>query len=123
MTTYRLTRRMMTDPFPATPTPEKGWIESYGLHITADGKQPLDPRLDLDNHSPTGFECGYGGSGPHQTALAILAHHLGDDNRAQALKHAFVRDVISQLQVPRDQDWEITGEEIDRWMAKEEQHD
>lgn len=24
----------------------------------------LNPRLDLWNHSPTGFEWGYGGSGP-----------------------------------------------------------
>ena len=35
---------------------------------------PLDPRFDLRNHSPTGFEYGYGGSGPAQLALAIVAH-------------------------------------------------
>lgn len=33
----------------------------------------LDLRLDLMNHSPTGFSWGYAGSGPAQTALAILA--------------------------------------------------
>jgi hypothetical protein len=35
--------------------------------------RPLELRLDLFNHSPTGFEWGYGGSGPAQLALAILA--------------------------------------------------
>lgn len=28
-------------------------------------------------HSPDGFECGYGGSGPADLALAILSDHLG----------------------------------------------
>ena len=37
--------------------------------VTKDGRK-LNPRLDLFNHSPTGFEWGYGGSGPAQTALA-----------------------------------------------------
>ena len=34
----------------------------------------LDPALSLRiiNHSPTGFEWGYGGGGPAQLALAIL---------------------------------------------------
>lgn len=45
---------------------------------TTTGKQyPLALRLDLFNHSPTGFECGYGGSGPAQLALAILADLIG----------------------------------------------
>jgi len=43
-----------------------------GCEVTVDGK-PLPPRLDLWNHSPAGFEFGYGGSGPAQLALAILA--------------------------------------------------
>jgi hypothetical protein len=36
----------------------------------------LDPRLDLWNHSPDGFQWGYGGSGPAQLSLAILAHYF-----------------------------------------------
>lgn len=50
---------------------------------------PLNPRLDLRNHSPTGFEWNYGGSGPAQLALALAADALGDDERAQ--------DVYQQL--------------------------
>ena len=42
----------------------------------------LDPRLDLRNHSPSGFEWGYGGSGPAQLALALAADVLGDDEAA-----------------------------------------
>lgn len=31
----------------------------------------LNPRTDLRNHSPDGFQWGYGGSGPAQLALAL----------------------------------------------------
>jgi len=37
--------------------------------VLVDG-HPLNPRLDLWNHSPSGFERGYHGSGPAQLALA-----------------------------------------------------
>lgn len=32
----------------------------------------IDPSFAVRRHSPTGFEWGYGGSGPAQLALAIL---------------------------------------------------
>ena len=44
--------------------------EDGALSVTVNAK-PLNPRLDLCNHSPTGFECGYSGSGPAQLALAL----------------------------------------------------
>ena len=34
--------------------------------------EPLPLRLEVRNHSPTGFEWGYAGSGPSQLALAML---------------------------------------------------
>ena len=47
--------------------------------VGEDGKsRRLDLRLDLRNHSPTGFSWGYGGSGPAQLALAICADVYGD---------------------------------------------
>ena len=70
---------------------------------------PLNPRLDLWNHSPTGFEWGYGGSGPAQLALALLAHHLGDDNAAVALHQDFKHAVITLLD---QRGWTLTGEQI-----------
>lgn len=57
-------------------------------------KRPLDPRLDLCNHSPDGFEWGYGGSGPSQLALAICADALGDDRLACRVYQTFKQEVI-----------------------------
>lgn len=53
-------------------------VDVMSLHNGHEVAKParLDSRTDLFNHSPTGFEWGYGGSGPAQLALAILAHHL-----------------------------------------------
>ena len=62
----------------------KGHRCGHAADVTVNGK-PLDPRLDLWNHSPTGFQWGYGGSGPAQLALALLADYLGDDEQAVAL--------------------------------------
>jgi hypothetical protein len=62
------------------------------VRVSGDGGttwHPLRPRRDLRNASPTGFEWGYGGSGPAQTALAILAHALADDERALDLHQRF----------------------------------
>lgn len=56
--------------------------------------RPLDLRLDLHNHSPTGFEWGYGGSGPAQLALAVLADCLGDEY-ALDFYQDFKRDVVA----------------------------
>ncbi len=51
----------------------KGTRDQSGTcKVTVDGK-PLNPRFDLWNHSPTGFEWGYHGSGPAQLALALCA--------------------------------------------------
>jgi hypothetical protein len=48
------------------------------VFVEEDGEQrPLPPRNDIVNHSPDGFEWGYGGSGPAQLAFAILADYLG----------------------------------------------
>jgi hypothetical protein len=70
------------------------------------GTRELDPRLDLTNHSPTGLNWGYGGSGPAQTALAILADALGDDQRAVRLHQAFKFRVITDL--PMNEPWVLT---------------
>ncbi|WP_419594820.1 DUF6166 domain-containing protein [Thiolapillus sp.] len=55
--------------------------------------EPLNPRLDLANKSPTGFSWGYLGSGPAQLALAILADYLRDENAALAHYQAFKEKV------------------------------
>ena len=62
-------------------------------------RSDLPVRLDLRNHSPTGFEWGYGGSGPAQLALAILADHFGPtgEKRALTIYQDFKARVIATL--------------------------
>lgn len=68
--------------------------------LNGNRRRELDPRFDLRNHSPDGFNFGYGGSGPAQLALALLADALGDDNLAlkfyQKLKFDFVAGITEQ---------------------------
>lgn len=72
----------------------------------------LRPRTDLANHSPTGFEWGYAGSGPAQLSLALLADALDDDQLALSLHQRFKRMVVASL--PRDKDaiWQMTTDYI-----------
>ena len=85
-----------------------------GVAVTVDG-MALDPRLDLRNHSPTGFEWGYGGSGPAQLALAILADHLGDDSAALAQYQNFKWGVVANLPI---ESWTLSSEDIDEALRR-----
>ena len=79
-----------------------------GVMVMVDGA-PLNPRYDLKRYSPAPFEWTYEGDGPRQLALALLADHLGDDARAQALTERFMREVVAEL----DNAWRLTGADID----------
>lgn len=70
---------------------------------------PLPPRLDLANHSPTGLEWGYAGSGPAQLALALVADATGDDEFAVFIHQRFKFAVVCLLN--RD-GWTLTSEQI-----------
>jgi hypothetical protein len=89
----------------------EGRRQGYAVIVTVDG-HPLNPRLDLYNHSPTGFEWGYCGSGPAQLALAILADHLADDRQALDMYQRFKWAVIVEL--PRKGSWTLTDQVIDQ---------
>src|SRR5262245_20531069 len=71
--------------------------------------EPLDPRYDLRNHSPDGYEWGYAGSGPAQLALALLADASGDDEYALQnylkLKGRLVAGLTESV-------WRLSSEEI-----------
>ena len=86
-----------------------GRREGRAVIVTVEGR-PLNPRLDLRNHSPTGFDWGYGGSGPAQLALALLADHLGNDEEAMSLYQAFKFAVVAKL--PK-RGWTLTTEQIE----------
>ncbi len=86
----------------------QGRREGHAAIVTVDGRS-LRPRFDLWNHSPTGFEWGYGGSGPAQLALALLADHLCDDDAAVSLHQDFKFAVVARLPRPG---WTLTSEQI-----------
>ena len=58
---------------------------------------------------------GYGGSGPAQLALAILADHFDNDRAALNLYQRFKWACIAQI---RGASWSLSGEEIDNWLAQ-----
>jgi len=86
----------------------QGTRNGTAADVTVDGK-PLIPRLDLWNHSPSGFEWGYGGSGPAQLALAILADHLFDEDEAVCLHQEFKQRVIANLPYAG---WTLSEQEV-----------
>ncbi|MFC4360192.1 DUF6166 domain-containing protein [Halobium salinum] len=74
----------------------------------------LDRSLELVDHSPSGFEWGYGGSGPAQLALALLLDYTDGEEVALAEYMAFKTEVVSQLECTEpDGCWRLTGREID----------
>lgn len=79
-------------------------------------RERLTPRrsLKLANHSPSGFEWGYGGSGPAQLALAILLDYTDDEEFALTHYTQFKNEVVSQLECtgPKKR-WRLTGSEIE----------
>lgn len=77
-------------------------------------------------HSPDGFEWGYGGSGPSDLALAILADALGEEPtreaidagsplRSRLLHWAFKDEVIARLP---HRGWRLDAPQIEQWTAR-----
>lgn len=83
---------------------------------------PLHPRNYLRNHSPTGFEWGYGGSGPAQLALAIVMDATGSAKKALNIYQKFKFAVIARL--PKEH-WRLTQAEVIKACEslKEARHD
>lgn len=79
-----------------------------------DGRRDLPLQLELANHSPTGFEWGYGGSGPAQLSLALLADAL-DETIALNHYQRFKAEVVSNL--PHGE-WMMTEHDIHAWYWK-----
>ena len=82
-----------------------------GLVVTVDGKR-LDEHYDVKRFTKYGFEWTYEGESPQQLALAILFDYFGDKDRAIALSEPFMRDTVANL----DNDWIISGEQIDGFL-------
>jgi len=91
-------------------TERKVIVKDLDRHMTYE----LPLYIDEVNHSPTGFNWGYTGSGPAQLAYAILRDHGLSRDEANVVYMAFKRDVIARLDMSRG--FELTSEDIDRWL-------
>ena len=80
------------------------------------GTRKLDvyPSQKLRNHSPDGFQWGYGGSGPAQLALAILLDHFGDAARAQKYYQRFKSCSVAGF----FNEWKLTSGDIDHLISQ-----
>lgn len=78
--------------------------------VTVNGK-PLKHR---EYHSPTGFEWGYGGSGPSDLARSILADVSGHIP-SPVLYHRFKRDFVAGW----GSEWEISSVAIQSWLRRQ----
>jgi len=85
--------------------------------VFKDDGQMLKLRLDVANHSPSGPEWGFEGSGPAQLALAILMDYFGEEKRRFVVEvyQEFKRDIVANF--PKDQ-WELTAHDIEAWHDK-----
>jgi hypothetical protein len=83
-----------------------------GIVVTVDGV-PLDERFDIQVFDEKGFEWSYEGSAPRQLALALLADHSDDANKARDKVESFMTSVIANL----DNDWTLTSQDIDEALA------
>jgi len=102
------------------PTPHAGpaAMKTQRVIRRPDGSH-LTPRHDPEQAAPSGFAWGFGvGAGPAQAALAILTDCTGDDGLALKLCKAFKWGVISQL--PVDEGWALTVDEVRRWVLHHE---
>ena len=82
---------------------------------TIDGvEKPLSPKrsLSLADHSPDGFNWGYGGSGPAQLALALLLEVTDNDEVAGNHYQDFKWGVVAHF----DYEWEMSAETIMEWL-------
>jgi hypothetical protein len=77
--------------------------------------------LDEVNHSPTGFEWGYWGSGPAQLAYAILRVYCSivlKDPAEDIPRHYYQKFKQDFMGCIQSDEWEIYGEQIQHWLEK-----
>ncbi len=89
---------------------------ALGRRVYIDGIELLPTKSQTcRNHSPDGFNWGYGGSGPAQLALAIMLHYLLTPD-AVRLYQEFKFDIIANLTI--DHNFELEVSDVTFWIAK-----
>lgn len=101
----------------------------WGKRVSEGGPQPVyrqllpdgeatqlspAPSQRLRNHSPDGFQWGYGGSGPAQLALALLLDVTSSPDLAQSCYQDFKFHWVASW----GESWSITSREILQWIAR-----
>lgn len=99
-----------------------GADEVRDIHLARTPGTEVDPRqcgnalVDIPQryvyHSPTGFEWGYGGSGPSDLALNILGLFVPAPE-AWRLHHDYKRDVICRIPY---EGGTLTAESVRQWI-------
>lgn len=94
-----------------------GFVQK-GIAVATRQGYPLSvkPSLKLWNHSPTGFEWGYGGSGPAQLALALLLDATGEKDLSVRLHQRYKAEVVCKWK--RGSSWKTTRTEILAWVGQ-----
>jgi len=98
--------------------PDDGEVTARKLTVTADAEwkfATLPLRLDLRNHSPSGFNISGQGSGCAQLSLAILADALGPE-RAVDLYQKFKREFVARSS---DEEFQVSLDAVRDWAAKQ----
>jgi len=87
-----------------------------GMLVQKDGRLFRPTRSQkLYNHSPDGFNWGYGGSGPAQLALALLLDVTDDEELALRLHQPFKWDLVARW----GSQWTMTSDEIQSWINRQ----
>jgi len=84
-----------------------------GEVLVRDADGACQPLAHVVRHSPTGFEWGYGGSGPADLALSILTHWFGAET-ADAFYQAFKWSFIAKLPPAGG---ELHRADAEKWIA------
>lgn len=96
----------------------RGYCKTRTVYVNEEKLFP-DFSQAVWNHSPDGFNWGYGGSGPAQLSLAILLHYL-PQNDAVSLHQKFKFAFVSKLPVAENFDVVLNlKEEIEKLVKNE----
>jgi hypothetical protein len=89
----------------------KGIASTREVYLDGEYLDPA-PSQKVRNHSPDGFNWGYGGSGPAQLALAIMLKLTGKPNGYQNFKFRIIAGL------PQNTDFEIQFDDEDLESAE-----
>lgn len=102
--------------------PERTEKGGFTVNVVSveDGKMVSAALPHVERHSPDGFAWGYGGSGPADLALSILAFVNGNGEAmkdAPALYQAFKNDVVALL--PTNEGFTLPVVLIRAWLNQQ----